>query len=281
MAEEDKKQLAKRNDVGSQVIARVDELCSVGFTMPTDYNYVNAIKATMLVLQDLKDRNKQPALKTCTPVSVQSALFKMAQKGLDVSKNQGYFIVRGNQLCFDEGYFGRILQVKRIFPNFSPQPRVIYQGDVFKYETDPETGRRKLVEHEQELENIDKDFVGAYMYLPCADGGQDLYLMTRQQIMTAWQQSPNGSLSVHKKFTEKMVCKTIINSGCNTIINSTPDGAQMSESEYSTNAEFASSEPLETEYEEIDMDNAETTDTVDVQQPQAEGVETTVDDEDF
>ena len=78
------------------------------------------------------------------------------------------------------------------------------------------------------LENLDKDFIGAYMYLPCADGGKELYLMTKKQVMTAWSKSPSNQ-GVHKQFASKMIEKTVINTGCNKIINSTPSLASYSE----------------------------------------------------
>lgn len=212
-----------RTNVGDQVIARVEELNKVGFVMPKDYLYVNAIKASMLVLQELKDKNQKPALEVCTPTSVASALFEMAIKGLDVSKKTAYFIVRGDKLCLHESYFGKALQVKRIYPNFDPHPVVIHEGDEFVYTIDPETGYKKLVKHEQKLENLDKDFVGAYMYIPTADGKQDLYIMSKKQILTAWSKSSSREQSTHKAFSEKMAGKTLVNSACNMIINSTPD----------------------------------------------------------
>ena len=214
---------AKSNDFGSQVIQRVDDLCKVGFTLPKDYNHVNAIKASVLVLSELKDRNGRPFNEVCTPQSIQKALFSMATKGLDVSRNQAYYIVRGNQLCLHESYFGKVARVKRVYPDFDPTPRVVYQGDVFEYTTDVKTGRMQLVKHEQKLENLDKDFVGAYMYLPCPDGGQKLYIMTKKAILQAWMKSSNKSMTVQHEFREKMIGKTIINSGCTMIINATPE----------------------------------------------------------
>lgn len=213
----------KSNDFGSQVIQRVDDLCKVGFTLPKDYNHVNAIKASMLVLSELKDRNGRPFNEVCTPQSIQKALFSMATKGLDVSRNQAYYIVRGNQLCLHESYFGKVARVKRVYPDFDPTPRVVYQGDVFEYTTDVKTGRMQLVKHEQKIENLDKDFVGAYMYLPCPDGGQKLYIMTKKAIVQAWMKSSNKSMTVQHEFREKMIGKTIINSGCTMIINATPE----------------------------------------------------------
>lgn len=231
MAEKSKKDIALNSNVGDQVIARVEQLNHVGFIMPKDYNFVNAIKASMLVLKDLKDKDKRPALEVCSQNSIATALFQMATSGLDASKKTCYFLVRGNQLCMHESYFGKVLQVKRIYPDFDPHPVVIHEGDEFVFGIDKETGCRKIVNHEQKLENLDKDFVGAYMYLPTKDGGKDLYMMTKKMIVTAWSKSSSSSQSVHKQFTEKMICKTIINSGCNMIINSTPELSFASENE--------------------------------------------------
>lgn len=221
MAEENKTLVKK--DIGQQVIDRVTSLCEAGFTMPHDFNYINAIKATMLMLPEIVDKNKRPALEVCTPTSIQSALFESCTKGLDVSKKQGYLLVRGNKLCFQPSYFGHILQVKRLFPDWSPVAHTIREGDEFVYTVNPDNGKMKLVKHEQKLENLDNDFVGAYMYIPCADGEQELYVMTRKQILKAWSKSSSNTLQTHKDFDEKMALKTIINSGCTKVINATPD----------------------------------------------------------
>lgn len=219
----------KPNAIGDQVIKRIEDMAATGFTMPSDYNYVNAIKASMLVLQSVKDKNGKPALEVCTPASIQTALFEMCIKGLNVARKQGYFIVRGNVLCFDEGYFGKVLQVKRIYPNFVPNVNLIYEGDAFEYSIDTETGFKKIIKHEQKLENIDKDFVGAYVYIPNSTGGKDLFMMTKKEILTAWSKSPNKSQTVHKDFVRDMVSKTVINSGCKMIINSTPELSERKE----------------------------------------------------
>ena len=211
-------QLVKTN-VGDQVIARVNSLCEAGFNMPKDYNYVNAIKMSMLKLQDIKDKNGRSCLEVCTPVSIQTALFKMCCRGLNIAFNQAYAIIRGNTLCIDDSYFGKVLMVKRIYPNWNPNPVVIREGDVFEYGIRPETGQKYVIKHEQSLENMDKGFVGGYIYLPTGD----LYIMTKKQIMTAWSKSSSREQATHKQFDEKMVGKTLVNSGCNMIINSTPE----------------------------------------------------------
>ena len=189
---------APKTDIGSSVITRVNQLCATGFTMPADYNYVNAIKMSMLKLNDVKDKNGNAAL------------------------NQCYLIVRGDQLTLNESYFGKILQVKRVFPDWNPSPRVIREGDVFEFEIIPATGHRRLVKHQQTLESMDKDFVGGYVILPTADGEGDLYIMTKKQILAAWAKSSSKEHLTHKQCDEKMATKTVVNSGCNTIINATP-----------------------------------------------------------
>lgn len=218
-------------NIGNAVIKRIEEMAAVGFTMPKDYSYVNAIKASMLTLQTVKDKNGKPALEVCTPASIQSALFEMCIKGLNVAKKQAYFIVRGNILCLEESYFGKALQVKRIYPKWQPNVNIIYEGDVFEYAVDANTGRKKIIKHQQKLENIDKDFIGAYMYFPTGENGEDkdLFIMSKKQILTNWAKSSNKAQTVHKEFRDKMVIKSVINSGCNMIINSTPELAQTAE----------------------------------------------------
>ena len=112
-----------------------------------------------------------------------------------------------------------MLIVNRISPPWNPNPVVIREGDVFEYAIDAATGRKYVVKHEQKLENMDKDFVGGYLYLPTGD----LYIMTKKQILTAWSKSSSREQATHKAFSEKMVGKTLVNSGCNMIINSTPE----------------------------------------------------------
>lgn len=234
------------SNVGTLVLNRVDEMCKIGFTMPKDYNYVNAVKATMLKLQEVKDKNGKPALEVCTPASIQSALFSMVVKGLDVSKNQAYLVVYNDKLQLQESYFGKVLQVKRIFPEWEPRPNIVHADDTFKYAVNPDTGRRELVEHTQSLENLDKPIVGGYIYLPCADGGKDLYCMTIKQIMASWSKSRSGGATA-KQFPEKMAMKTLVNSGCTMVINSTPSQSNIADNSDDPNAPETESEYADAE----------------------------------
>ena len=234
--------------VGDIVLSRVSEMSEAGFTLPADYNPTNAIKASMLVLQDIKDKNGKPALEVCTQASIQAALFKMLTFGEDVSKVQGYFITYGTQLQYQESYFGKVLRVRRIFPDWTPVPMLIHEGDSFEYAIDPETGRKKVLKHEQKLENIDKAIIGGYLYIPCADGGKDLYIMTAKEIAAAHSKSRGGG-AVHKQFSTKMYSKTLVSSGCNYILNSTPSQSTFADNSDDRNApepvpEYADAEEI-------------------------------------
>lgn len=264
-----------KKDVGSQVLERVNQLCEAGFRLPADYSAVNAVKASMLVLQETVDKNKKPALEVCTPVSIQKSLFTMVTMGLDVSRNQGFFICRGDKLTFQPSYFGHILQVKRLFPNWAPVAHTVREGDVFEYTIDPATAKMKLVKHEQKMENLDKDFVGAYMYIPCADGEPELYVMTRKQIMKAWSKSSSQSLQVHKDFDEKMALRTLINSGCKKVISATPDPVGIpQDDEDNQNLVSGHDDTQFTDFEEV-PDNEPKDEQKRIEQPAQEAPKTT------
>lgn len=227
--------------VGEQVITRINQLSETGLQMPKDFHAPTAIRMTMLKLQELKDKNNKPALEVCTKESIANALFRMCLWGLNCGLNQAYPIVRGNQLCIDPSYFGKVLMVKRIYPNWNPKAHVVREGDEFEFEIDKDSGLTKLVKHKTKLENIDKDFVGAYIYMPTASGELDLYVMTAKQIRAAWAKSSSTTQSTHKAFDQKMISKTIINSACNMIINSTPStyaDDSFDESQQVTDAEY-------------------------------------------
>lgn len=209
-----------RTDVGQQVIDRIDQLCKVGFTVPSDYNYVNAIKAAMLVLQDVKNKDKVPALQCCSPASIQSALFKMSVSGLDVSKKQGYMIVRGDQLCFEESYFGTCLQARRVSKYFEPIANIIYKGDTFRFEVDPSTGRKKIIEHTQSLESIDSEIIGAYAIVTNDKGESDVEIMSIAQIKKSWSKSSSSQQQIHKEFPDQMAKRTVIKRAAKMLVNS-------------------------------------------------------------
>ena len=229
------KQTAK--NVGDMVLSRIDTMSKTGLSLPEGYNVTNAVKATLLNLQEVKDRNGKPALEVCTPASIQSALLEMALRGLSVADKSCYFIVRGDKLCMTPSYFGRVKEARRIYPQWNPRATVIREGDEFIFEIDPATGEKRLVKHVQKFENLDKPFVGVYLYAPTLDGSHnELHIMTKAQVLKAWAKSANKSLSTHREFEERMVQKTIINSVCNMLVNSHPENSSFADNSDDPNA---------------------------------------------
>lgn len=244
------------SNVGDSVIKRVDEMVKIGFTMPKDYNHVNAIKASMLKIQDLKDKNGVPALEVCTPNSIAGALFKMATYGLDASKRQGDFIVRGKELCFDPEYFGRIVMAQRASSKYKPIAHVIWEGDIFEYGYDKE-GRTIIFKHETKLENKDKAIVGAYAYVHYEDGSVDIDIMTKKQIDMAWAKSPT-QLTTHKQFPEDMAKKTVITRSTKILINSSINNSFIPEdTDYNQPIDVAHEDVTYAEFDETPAEIAQ------------------------
>ena len=284
------KQTAK--NVGDMVLSRIDTMSKTGLSLPECYNVTNAVKATLLNLQEVKDRNGKPALEVCTPASIQSALLEMALRGLSVADKSCYFIVRGDKLCMTPSYFGRVKEARRIYPSWNPRATVIREGDEFIFEIDPATGEKRLVKHVQKFENLDKPFVGVYLYAPTLDGSHnELHIMTKAQVMRSWAKSANKSLSVHKEFEERMVQKTIINSVCNMLVNSHPENSSFADNSDDPNApqepEYAYAEEV-VEVQElpdapqyVDTETGEIKTRTQEQAAQSEQTSTADDDSDF
>ncbi|MBQ0073153.1 MAG: recombinase RecT [Prevotella sp.] len=244
----DVKQSSK--NVGDLVLSRIDDMSKVGLCLPEGYNVTNAVKASLLTLQEVKDKDGKPALDVCTTASIQSALFEMCLRGLSVADKSCYMVVRGNKLCMTPSYFGRVKEARRIYPQWNPRAVVVREGDEFLFEVDPATGEKKLVKHEQKLENLDNDFVGAYLYAPTLDGSHnELHIMTKRQILAAWSKSSSKTQSVHKQFEERMVQKTIINSVCNMLVNSHPENSRFADNSDDPNAPESTDEIAD--YEEV------------------------------
>lgn len=253
---ETKNQMISKADIGNQVITRIDDLCKVGFTMPVDYNYVNAIKGAMLLLNDVKNKDRVPALSCCTPNSISTALFKMATLGLDVTKKQAYLIVRGDQLCLEESYFGTCLQARRVSKNYEPIANVIYKGDTFKFEVNPETGRKRIVEHTQTLESIDSgEMIGAYAIVTNDKGETDVEIMSMAQIKKSWAKSSSSQQLVHKEFPDQMAKRTVIKRAAKMLINSALSENTIPDDELEQNNDLDPTKqiaPDYAEYEEVE-----------------------------
>lgn len=229
--------LAVQNkEVVNQVESRVSDWVKTGkLNLPEDYSVHNAMKQSLLKLQEVKDKNGRSVLEVCDRNSIANALLSMAVQGLTPNKNQCYFIVYGNQLQLQRSYFGTMAVTKRFCPEIADiTADVVYAKDKFTFAK--KRGRTVITEHISRLENIDKNqIVAAYCSIFYKDGTEQTTIMTLDQIKQAWQMNrynnpinQDGSLkanTTHGKFTEEMAKKTVINRACKTITNSSNDGS--------------------------------------------------------
>jgi recombination protein RecT len=197
----------------SNVLSRIAEIQATGeIVLPSDYVPENAVRAAWLVLQGVVDRSGSPALEVCTKESIANAFLEMVTSGLSVSKKQGYFVVYGNKLQFDQSYIGDIAIAKRVANVKEVNAVTVYKDDIFEYQVDFSTGRKKVTKHEQKLENIDlSKIVGAYAIVTYNDGSSDSEIMTFDQIKTSWSMGgAKGNSPAHNKFPDQMCEKTVI-----------------------------------------------------------------------
>lgn len=221
----------QEKNIADHVLARINDFQKANaLTLPKDYSAENALKSAFLMLQETVDRDKKPVLVSCTRESIANSLLDMVVQGLSPMKKQCYFIAYGNKLQISRSYQGSVAVAKRVGMK-SVVANAIYEGDTFKYEIVTETGRKRLVEHVQSLDNIDlKKIKGAYAITEMTDGTRDLEVMNMIQIRNAWNQgAAKGNSGAHTNFTDEMCCKTVIQRATKGIINSSDDSHLFNE----------------------------------------------------
>lgn len=215
-------------DITAQVLAKVNTFQESGeLTLPKDYNVGNALKSAYLVLLETEDKDKKPVLQSCTQESIANSLLKMVVWGLSPLKKQCYFVAYGNKLKCSPDYTGNIALAKRYADLKNIKSNAIHEGDIFEFEVDVETGRKKILKHKQTLDSIgSKNILGAYAIYEMNDGSFDTEIMNITQIKDAWNQGPmKGGSPAHKNFPDRMARKTVINRACDALIRSSDDKA--------------------------------------------------------
>lgn len=208
-----------------KVLGHIDELQNTGeLVLPKNYVPGNALKFAWLHLQTVKDKNKRAALDVCTKLSIVNSLLEMTVKGMSVAKKHGAFIVRGNQLTWQDQYFGNLMRAKRDAEVKDVNARTIYEGDEYITRVN-ERGVKELVKHDSPIENIDSGKIrGAYAIVEYTDGRLKLTEMTIGQIRKAWDQGDaKGQSKAHQNFTDQMCERTVINRACKVALNSSDD----------------------------------------------------------
>ncbi|NLO70240.1 MAG: recombinase RecT [Porphyromonadaceae bacterium] len=219
-----------KKDISAQVLERVDAFQKSGeLRIPKDYSPENALKSAYLILSDPRNN----LLAKCSKESVANALLKMVVWGLSPLKKQCDFIPYNDKLECSPEYTGNIILAKRYGNLKSIKANAIFDKDVFEFAVDTETGRKKIVKHEQTLESIgSKNLKGAYAIIELNDGTTDLEVMNIVQIKDAWNQGPmKGNSPAHKNFPDQMAMKTVINRACKLLIRSSDDSVLYADDE--------------------------------------------------
>jgi len=215
-----------KRDITVSVLSKINAFQQSGeLKLPADYSAENALKSAYLILLETKNTNNQLALEHCTQESIANALLKMVVWGLSPLKKQCDFIMYGNKLECGIEYTGNIVLAKRYGNLKDIKANAVLEGDTFIFEVDATTGRRKIIKHEQTLENIgNKSVKGAYAIITFNDGTTDVEIMNIQQIQQAWGQGAmKGNSPAHKNFPDQMACKTVINRACKLLVRGSDD----------------------------------------------------------
>ena len=199
-------------DFTEGMVVKIKQKEKFGLTFPKDYNYTNEFMSAMLILQDTVDMNKKPVLQSCTRASIENALVEMVTSGLSMQKKQCYPVAYGGKLQCQKSVYGNTCIARR-YGLKDITAEVIYEGDTFEYEI--VNGKKKVITHKQDFENIDNDKVkGAYAIATMDDGSVLTEVMNIKQIKQAWKQGygykENGN-GTHQKFTDQMAMKTVKN----------------------------------------------------------------------
>lgn len=199
-------------DFTEGMVVKIKQKEKFGLTFPKDYNYTNELMSAMLILQDTQDVNKKPVLQSCTRASIENALIEMVTDGLSIRKKQCYPVAYAGKLSCQPSVYGATCVARR-YGLIDINAEVVYEGDKFSYTI--KNGKKTIVEHTQEIDNIDNDKIkGAYAVAVMKDGTVKTEVMTIKQIKTAWKQgygykeTGNG---VHQKFADQMAMKTVKN----------------------------------------------------------------------
>jgi recombination protein RecT len=214
-----------QKSITDDVLTRIHYLQEMGeVKLPKNYSAANALKFAYLILNETTDKNGRKVLDACTRASIANALLDMVCQGLSPAKNQCYFIAHGTELQMRRSYMGTMMVAMRVGGVIDILANPVYEGDDFTYSIDNETGIKKIIKHEQKLENLSKTVKGAYAILTLEDGTRRIEIMDISQIRKAWAQSPTkGNSPAHINFPDEMAKRTVINRACKLRINSSDD----------------------------------------------------------
>lgn len=203
------------NTISDSILANFNKLASQGqLVFPKGYNVGNQLK---LMYTNLVQKN---LIEGCTPISIGQALTEATIQGLEIDKNQVYFIKYGNKLQMFRAYFGDVAVAKQTHLVNDIRARVIYKGDEYELDVN-EDGEEIISGHKTRLENKDNEIIGAYAWAELPNGKRIYCIMTIKEIKTSWRKSKtfNQQTSVHNEYPQEMAKRTVIRRLVKTIFN--------------------------------------------------------------
>lgn len=237
------------------------------------FNAKQAIISMALKMNETLDKAGRKAIDICTKESIMQVAQEVLVKKLDLMKNQGALIVRGDKLKLQPQYQGNVKRALELNPfldhfNFMP----IYKDDKITMKV-LNDGKLEITNHETSFNNIgNSNLVGGYVRAISKDGSVYMTeIMNMEQIKIAWSKS-SSSQSVHKEFPLKMIRKTLLNSICSWLINTTGEKEENFDENYTE------------EHHNMDIEINENQEYAEpiatVEEPKAEEVVTQVEEED-
>lgn len=204
------------------------------------YNVENAMVSLFTNVLSAKDKQGKSVLETCTPLSIQNAVYECITNELTPSKKQTYFIPYGNELTSQTSYFGNVKKARDV-ANVTIHSQVVREGDSIDVEM--RANGTMLIRHKPNIKSLNKDIIMAYAVAsnPTTGDVVDSDIMTIEEIKKSWAKSRSGG-AVSKEFPHEMARRTVTNrlakhfintsDDSNKIIITNPDGTQIQLNEY-------------------------------------------------
>ena len=204
------------------------------------YNVENAMVSLFTNVLSVKDKQGKSVLETCTPLSIQNAVYECITNELTPSKKQTYFIPYGNELTSQTSYFGNVKKARDV-ANVTIHSQVVREGDSIDVEM--RANGTMLIRHKPNIKSLNKDIIMAYAVAsnPTTGDVVDSDIMTIEEIKKSWAKSRSGG-TVSKEFPHEMARRTVTNrlakhfintsDDSNKIIVTNPDGTQIQLNEY-------------------------------------------------
>lgn len=201
-----------KNEVGSalsntnisdSILAKFSELANQGqLYFPQNYSVGNALKLAY-------SKIVSNGLSRCEPLSIANALSEYVIQGLDVSRNQAYFIEYGGKVTMQRSYFGDVSVIKRTGLVSNINAICVYKGDEFETGFD-EKGNETVISHKTRFENRDNEIIGAYAWAEGINGYRLYCIMTKKEIEASWSMAKAKQSKFREEFKQEASKRTVI-----------------------------------------------------------------------